>query len=275
MGCLSDTFDNRLSRILKQGANWLSAGVHYRGVADGTLVVAGPDGAKPLPQCRHGQVTGDDQRQRGHRRHKADRNALSASSRGRTSRRAQPALPLFATPGNGQQQPSLASIVATLSFFIIALSSTCFQLVYAGEKHEDGNKLTQQVAKEVASREHFEGSGESTHQPNGKDTGEDTLDRCNQCYGDRGQSETPDIPSIGGFTGFAIMELLNTYRLGLRKARSVALPDGTETNMEDVVAALSEEDEWTVSAYYSRQRWKPPEQPFDADMAALGAQVHD
>ena len=71
------------------------------------------------------------------------------------------------------------------------------------------------------------------------------------------------------------MELFDSYRLGLRKARSVALPDGTETNMEEVVASLSEEDEWKVSAYFSKQRWRPPAQPFDADLAALGAQIHE
>ena len=106
-------------------------------------------------------------------------------------------------------------------------------------------------------------------------TGSELVDRCNACHGDRGRSDTPDIPSIGGFTAFAIMELLNTYRLGLRKARSVALPDGTETNMEEVVDSLSDEDEWTVSAYYSKQRWRSPEQPFDADLAALGANIHE
>ena len=106
-------------------------------------------------------------------------------------------------------------------------------------------------------------------------TGNELVDRCNLCHGDKGQSDTSDIPSIGGFTGFAIMELFNTYRLGLRKARSLALPGGTETNMEEVVNSLSEEDEWTVSAYFSKQRWRPPEQPFDANLAALGAQIHE
>ncbi len=106
-------------------------------------------------------------------------------------------------------------------------------------------------------------------------TGDEAVDRCNACHGEGGQSDTPDIPSIGGFTDFAIMELLDTYRLGLREARPVTLPDGTETSMEDVVNALSEEDEWTVSAYYSKQRWRPPEQPFDADLAALGARIHE
>ncbi len=77
--------------------------------------------------------------------------------------------------------------------------------------------------------------------------------------------------SIAGFTDFAIMELLDTYRLGLRQARPVTLPDGTETSMEEVVNALSEEDEWTVSAYYSKQRWRPPEQPWR--MSKLNAAI--
>ena len=134
----------------------------------------------------------------------------------------------------------------------MALSSASSHHGHAADRH-DGGSL--QTAPEGASNK--------------------LVDRCSACHGDRGQSDTPDIPSIGGFTGFAIMELLNTYRLGLRKARTVALPDGTETNMEEVVASLSEDDEWTVSAYFSKQRWRPPDQPFDADLAALGAEVHD
>ena len=149
-----------------------------------------------------------------------------------------------------RQQPSRA--VAALLWSIMALSGVWSQHGHAADRQEGGSQ-----------------------QAGLKGTGNELVDRCNACHGEGGQSDTPDIPSIGGFTDFAIMELFNTYRLGLRKARTVALLDGTETNMEEVVASLSEEDEWTVSAYFSKQRWRPPDQPFDADLAALGAEIHD
>ena len=98
---------------------------------------------------------------------------------------------------------------------------------------------------------------------------------CNQCHGENGHSETPDIPSIAGFSMLATMDLLDTYRMGLRAARTVKLPDGTETNMEEVAESLSEEDELEVVIYYANQQWRPRLQPFDADLARRGAVVHE
>ena len=99
--------------------------------------------------------------------------------------------------------------------------------------------------------------------------------KCDECHGEGGRSETPDIPSIGGFTDFAIVELLDTYQMGLRTPRTVALPDGTETDMGQIAQALSDDDAWAVAEYYSRQTWRPHEQRFDADLAAAGARIHD
>ncbi len=72
----------------------------------------------------------------------------------------------------------------------------------------------------------------------------------------------------------ALMDLLDTYRMGLRTARTVALPDGSETNMEEVAAALSDADEWEVVIHYANRKWRPQEQPFDADLARRGAEIH-
>ena len=117
--------------------------------------------------------------------------------------------------------------------------------------------------------------GENANPPLRNRTAEEIAGRCNECHGERGQSETPEIPSIGGFTAFAIMELFETYRMGLRAPRTVTLSDGTETDMEEVINALSEDDEWAVAEYYSRQPWRPHEQTFDAELAARGALVHE
>ena len=109
----------------------------------------------------------------------------------------------------------------------------------------------------------------------GAETGEELAERvCRDCHGDRGRSETPDIPSIGGFSEYAIMDLLETYRLGFREARTVTLEDGTENDMEQVVESLSEEEVEMVAVYYAAQEWQPHRQPFDADLARRGAQVH-
>ena len=104
--------------------------------------------------------------------------------------------------------------------------------------------------------------------------GEEVARRCNECHGEGGHSETPDVPSLAGFSMLATMDLLDTYRMGLRQARTVTLPDGTETNMEEVADSLSEDDEWAVVIYYANRKWRPQEQPFDAELARRGAELH-
>ena len=97
---------------------------------------------------------------------------------------------------------------------------------------------------------------------------------CAECHGPGGRSEQPDTPSIGGFSEFAIMDLLDSYRLGFRQARTVTLDDGSETDMATIVDALSEEDVEAVALYYADQEWVPHAQPFDADLARRGARIH-
>lgn len=104
--------------------------------------------------------------------------------------------------------------------------------------------------------------------------GEEVASRCNECHGEGGHSETPDVPSLAGFSMLATMDLLDTYRMGLRQARNLTLPDGTETNMEEVADSLSEDDEWAVVIYYANRKWRPQEQPFDAELARRGAELH-
>ena len=107
------------------------------------------------------------------------------------------------------------------------------------------------------------------------ETGADIAERlCRDCHGESGRSETPDIPSIGGFSEFAIIDLIESYRLGYRKPRSITLDDGSENDMGQVVDALSEEEVEAVAFYYSAQEWRPPSQDFDAALARRGALVH-
>ena len=107
------------------------------------------------------------------------------------------------------------------------------------------------------------------------ENGEEIAEReCAQCHGDGGRSQRSDVPSIGGFSEFAIMDLLESYGLGFREARTVALEDGSETDMARVVASLSESALEAVALYYADQEWIPHDQPFDRSMAARGARVH-
>lgn len=107
------------------------------------------------------------------------------------------------------------------------------------------------------------------------ETGEEIANRlCADCHGESGRSETPDIPSIGGFSEYAIIDLLDTYRHGFRNARTITLDDGSENDMQQVVDALSANEIEAVAYYYSEQEWRPHLQPFDAELARRGAAIH-
>ena len=107
------------------------------------------------------------------------------------------------------------------------------------------------------------------------ETGAEIAEHCDQCHGHNGRSDDSEVPSIGGFSEFAIIDLLETYRQGLRRGNSMALADGTETDMTQVVKALSEDEIEAVARHYAAQEWRPHEQPFDAAKARRGAAVHE
>ena len=105
--------------------------------------------------------------------------------------------------------------------------------------------------------------------------GADIAKKCDRCHGTNGHSEKTDVPSIGGFSEFGIVDLLDSYRNGNRAPRRYKLPDGQETDMKEVSQSLTEDDAFAVAEHYARQVWQPHEQPFDAALAARGAQIHD
>ncbi len=99
--------------------------------------------------------------------------------------------------------------------------------------------------------------------------------KCDGCHGVNGHSEDPEVPSIGGFSEFGIVDLLESYRNGNRQARRYKTADGGETDMTQVARGLSEDDAFAVGEHYANQTWKPHEQEFDLEIARRGAQVHD
>lgn len=97
---------------------------------------------------------------------------------------------------------------------------------------------------------------------------------CGICHGEEGISETPSIPSIGGFSDSAILDLLTTYEHNFRKARTIQLDDGTETDMVEVIGAFTQPELDAIAMYYSEQTWTPIEQDYDPELAAEGARLH-
>ena len=108
----------------------------------------------------------------------------------------------------------------------------------------------------------------------GAQASEALVERCNECHGPQGRSANPQVPSIGGFSEFAIMDLLELYISGQRPARLAQLADGAETNMNEIAQALTAEEIEAAALYYSEQQWQGHAQPFDAAQARHGAVVH-
>ena len=100
------------------------------------------------------------------------------------------------------------------------------------------------------------------------------VQECDGCHGEGGRSADPEVPSIGGFSDYAIMDLLESYRTGFREGGAAKRPDGTETNMNEIANALTEAEVEAVAAYYAEQPWRPHEQAFDAALARRGERVH-
>ena len=109
---------------------------------------------------------------------------------------------------------------------------------------------------------------------NGNEVGEIAESECGICHGEKGVSAKPSIPSIGGFSESAILDLLTTYENDFRKARRVQLEDGTETDMIEVLEAFSQTELEAIALYYSQQTWTPIEQDYEREVAAEGARLH-
>ena len=106
-------------------------------------------------------------------------------------------------------------------------------------------------------------------------SGAEIARQCDDCHGTNGHSEKEDVPSIGGFSEYGIVDLLESFRNGSRQARSYKTSDGKETDMTKISRSLSEDDALSVAEHYASQPWQPHEQTFDAALASRGAQIHD
>lgn len=101
------------------------------------------------------------------------------------------------------------------------------------------------------------------------------IQECDGCHGEGGRSAEPEVPSIGGFSDYAIIDLLESYRTGFREGVPASRPDGTETSMNEVAKALTEAEVEAVAAHYAAQQpWRPHDQEFDAALARRGERVH-
>jgi len=107
---------------------------------------------------------------------------------------------------------------------------------------------------------------------------EETVAFCEDCHGKGGVSLESDVPTIAGFSQFAISDILNVYKDGSRAAISSKFRAGdtsrAETDMNKISEKLSEEQIEQLAVHFSKLTFVPAKQPFDAELAANGEKIH-
>lgn len=110
---------------------------------------------------------------------------------------------------------------------------------------------------------------------------------CVACHGVNGSSAGPATPSIAGFTYEYLLSALLAYKYDDdMKALDEMLEKDPEledlevlerygTIMGRISKGYSMEELKVIARYFSKQRFQPAEQEYDADMAMMGSKLHE
>lgn len=114
------------------------------------------------------------------------------------------------------------------------------------------------------------------------------VGNCVACHGAEGNSGGPATPTIAGMSRVYFVNAMLAYKYGKdaakigAAARTLKLdPDEIEgferlaTVMDRIAKGYSDEEIGAMADYFTRQRFRPAEQPFDAALAAKGKAVHE
>ncbi len=97
------------------------------------------------------------------------------------------------------------------------------------------------------------------------------VKECADCHEKDGNATDGETPSIAGMSVDYFIESMNGYKTDARPA--LKLKDKKE-DMKDVVKKLSDEDINALAEHYSKQKFKPFKQEFDAGLAKAGKKLH-
>ncbi|MFO8152044.1 c-type cytochrome [Thioalkalivibrio sp.] len=96
-------------------------------------------------------------------------------------------------------------------------------------------------------------------------SGELLAFQCAGCHGFNGHSVGPATPSIAGFSEDYFVQAMLDYKEGNRYA----------TIMDRIAWGYSQEEFEAMAEFFAAQPYLPARQGFDADLAELGADIHD
>ena len=107
----------------------------------------------------------------------------------------------------------------------------------------------------------------------------ESLEQCYDCHGPQGQSVTPEMPIIAGYSKSYILEAMSDYRHSDRpchEARFVSGPNkGHTEDMCGIARKLSILETEMIAEHLSKQVFVPAKQKFDPEMARRGEKIHN
>ena len=100
------------------------------------------------------------------------------------------------------------------------------------------------------------------------------VQSCEHCHGKDGNSSTPNVPSIAGFSHEGFLNTIDVFRDGERIAIEFHQPGEPETVMNEIARSLSDEDVNALADYFSKRPFKPIQQSVDTELAKRGEIIH-
>ena len=100
------------------------------------------------------------------------------------------------------------------------------------------------------------------------------VQSCENCHGKDGNSTTPDVPIIAGFSYEGFFNTMDVFREGDRIALKFHKPGEPETVMNDIARGLSDEDVRNLADYFSKRGFKSPRQSVNTELARRGEVIH-
>ena len=100
------------------------------------------------------------------------------------------------------------------------------------------------------------------------------VQSCEKCHGKDGNSTTPDVPIIAGFSYEGFFNTMDVFREGDRIALKFHKPGEPETVMNDIARGLSDEEVLNLADYFSKREFKPAQQSVNTELARRGEVIH-
>ncbi|WP_404362790.1 c-type cytochrome [Marinobacter sp.] len=106
-----------------------------------------------------------------------------------------------------------------------------------------------------------------------------TAEDCASCHNKDGVSDDEDIPTIAGASAFFLENQMFVFKEGARPCAKEEFGEeeheGIAEDHCDLAKDLSEKEITELAAYFSDKPFQSADQKFDADLAKMGAQIHE